>query len=158
MECWTASLSPDQSKAAFAGRYISDPSAIRITWRPLNIFVIDVATREITQITLDVGLGSDRLAGCLGPSWSPDGETIVFSYSYGSLENQRLDVVSINNTSSRHVLLEANTDGILVPEEPRYSPDGYDIIFSGNVLNEDLSSDNEILLMPADYDINGGTI
>ncbi len=90
-------MSPDQSKIAFAGRYISDPSVIRITWRPLNIFVVDVATREITQITHDVGLGSDRLVGCL------------------------------------------------VPEGPRYSPDGYDIVFSGNVLNEDLSSDNEIL-------------
>lgn len=55
MECWAPSWSPDQTKIAFAGRYIDNPSDIRIVWDYLNIYGIDVQTREIEQITFEGG-------------------------------------------------------------------------------------------------------
>lgn len=159
MECWTPSWSPDQSQIAFAGRYIGNPSSTRpIAWKPLNIFVIDVESGELIQMTENVGTVSERLEGSLNPAWSPDGEIIIFDHSIGGYENTRLDIVMVNDPDSRMVFLEAGADGIWQPGNPRFSPDGTQVMFSANVDDGGEVWDLEIVVLPSDYGFNGGEI
>ncbi|MBM3132331.1 MAG: hypothetical protein FJZ95_04775 [Chloroflexi bacterium] len=152
MECWTPSWSPDQKKIAFAGRYIGNPSSTRpIVWKPLNIFVVDVETEAITQITFETGTVADRLDGCLNPVWSPDGASIAFDYSLGGQEETRLEAVEVNDTSSRRVLVNGGVDGIWRPGEARFSPDGSFIVFSANIEDEASVWDYELLMIASNH-------
>lgn len=162
MECWTPSLSPDQSKIAFSGRYIDDPSAIRQAWTSLNIFVVDLKTKAITQITHENSRGVDRFGGCMNPSWSPDGEILAFDYSSGmasEYEDTRIEFVIVNDSDSRTVVMQGSgMDNIWRPTQPRFSPDGAQIVFSANVADESETWDYEIVAIPSDYSFNGGSI
>lgn len=161
MDSWTPSLSPDQTKVAFAGRYISDPGAARQAWRPLDIYIADIQTGAITQVTRNTGLGGDRLSGNISPVWSPDGEVLVFEYSLGTADftDTRLDFVFVDDPDSHSILLEGNgVDGLWRTGQPSFSPDGAQIVFSANVEDSGDIWDYEILTIPADYSFNGGEI
>ena len=162
MGSWTPSLSPDQTKVAFAGRYISNPDAKRQTWRPLDIYIVDIQTKAITQVTHNPGLVGDRLSGSINPAWSPDGEALVFETSLGihnDFTDTRMDFVIVDDPDSRSILLEGNgVDGLWVTGQPSFSPDGAQIVFSACVEDSGDILDSEILSIPADYSFNGGEI
>lgn len=164
MDCYTPSWSPDQSKIAFSGRYIDSPSSNALPDDPYNIFIIDVKTRQIRQLTFDTELGYDyTLDGNLWPSWSPDGKTIIFTHSLqassGIPAEEYLETVKVDDPVSRSTVLEGRgSAGIWQLGSARYSPDGSFVVFSAAVEDDVPPWDYEIIVVPSDYGTSGGSM
>lgn len=123
-----AQFSPDDSKILF-NRNDGDGD--------YNIYVIDAETGDISQLT-------DETTEDGYPSWSPDGETIVFS-SDRSQASGELDLYMMNadGENVRRITDHPAKDGY-----PFFSPDGKNIYFNSDrepagiyriALNKDLS-------------------
>jgi hypothetical protein len=107
---FAARWSPDGSSLVYQGR---NAATIEIG----NLFVVDVATEETTQITdLDPALYG---SWALHPSFSPDGETIIFHMPRGPADDVRTrwDVWSVAVTGGEPTLVVRNASfGVYAPD------------------------------------------
>lgn len=107
-------LSPNRKQLAFA----SDRSGF---W---DLYVMDLQTGNVTQITDSPEYDSD-------PSWSPDGQWLVFETYIN--ENLEVSVVSVNDRSQEIIPL---TQDPASDHSPVWAPDGRNVAFissrSGN--------------------------
>jgi TolB protein len=79
-----------------------------------QIYVIDPASGDVTQMTQDVG-GNDRY-----PAWSPGGSRLA--YSSGSLQDDAIYV--LDRQGSRRITESGSDKG-----QPRWSPDGTQLAY-----------------------------
>lgn len=113
-----SSWSPD-------GQHIAFSSTRTESW---EVFVIEVATRTVTQLTgLEGGVGS------ASPDWSPDGTQIVFE-RFIDIENgispKTIYVMSADGQHQRPALPDPPRNGPLTLRYfPRWSADGQRILF-----------------------------
>ncbi len=84
-----------------------------------NIYVIDVETKEITQLT-DWG-------ECFFPSWSPDGKKIAFDTNYGDAKGANAIWIMDADGSNKKDISQHGTGEW---REPAWSPDGSQILHS----------------------------
>ena len=111
--------SPDGRTIALAGQ----------TTGVSDLFLFDVASRQVRRLT------SDKYAD-LQPSWSPDGQTLVFVTDRGPatileqlrFTDMRLATIDVNNGQIR--LLDAFNGAKHI--NPQYAPDGKSIYFLAN--------------------------
>lgn len=113
-------LSPDGTKVVYYRERTNDAGL------STAVFILDLATGEETQLTQ-----WDTPAGY--PVWSPDGQWIVYTtyplnqFSSNATES---DLYRMRPDGSEVELLLAASDE-LHPNQPRYTPDGDWIIFTG---------------------------
>ena len=86
--------------------------------RNFDIYVVDVETRAITNLTASASLE-------LSPSWSPNGKQIAFArYEEGSYD---IFVMNADGTQATQL-----TDVFGNETNPRWSPDGKRLVFTAN--------------------------
>lgn len=85
-----------------------------------QIFVMDLKSREVTQLT-------DSVEQNETPVWSPNGASILFSRRVADAPRTTWDVFSMNADGS-NVRNLTNSPGH--DDHPRYSPDGSKIVFN----------------------------
>lgn len=105
-----------------------------------NIFMVRVDTGEITQLTNNTNMQIES------PSWSPDGEQIVFDgepVQNGTLVRSGLsEIYTVNRDgTNQYRLTQNNADEF----EPKWSPDGQQIAFIS-----DRDGHDEIYVMKPD--------
>ena len=66
-----------------------------------NIFIMDVASRQINQLTHDAGR-------CENPSWAPDGVHIVYSSKQGS--STQLWTMLVDGTQQQRLTTQGNNE------------------------------------------------
>jgi len=112
------SWSPDSTQIAFT----SDQNGV---W---EVYVIDVATRDITQVT-----AGGRDAPSTVPDWSPDGTQIVFERFLkipNGIAPKTIFVMDADGQNQRRVLPDPPLDGPpTLRYFPRWSADGQRILF-----------------------------
>lgn len=101
--------SPDGTKIAFSGN----------SEGRFDIFVLDLATRDIANVTND-----ERYDG--GPAWSPDGSALVFSSEVDT--HDKLFRVALAKPGEREQL----TFGEANDSDPAFSPDGKRLFFTSD--------------------------
>jgi hypothetical protein len=156
--CQTPSLSPDQTRIVFSGRYVdltSDTDTIE--GPPFNLFVMDADGGNLTQITFDADIFPEyngTYDGALWPSWSPDGSELVFSHAMFAAElsvaEDRLEKIRPDG-SDRRIFFDRMTTGYDYPGAPKWSPDGREIVFQ--VSPPDAEGGPEIMVVASDFDI-----
>ncbi len=116
------SWSPDGKKIVFASSRTGQ----------MEVYVIDVATRHVTQLTniegVEVGQGS------AAPDWSPDGTAIVyekFIRSGNAFSHKNIYVMDATGENQRPLLPdpEPGADEVIMRFFPRWSSDGQQVIF-----------------------------
>jgi Tol biopolymer transport system component len=138
------SWSPDGSRIAFESFTCLDPPACLEPTTDFGIYVMDADGNNRTQVLPVSGRS---------PSWSPDGEAIVYAGSAGYIYRMDLDEVRPE---------------VLVPGEPTlsewcdwpsYSPDGSKILFSKSVETEMTATTSQLYwqIFIVDSDGNGLT-
>ncbi|MEI6290329.1 MAG: DPP IV N-terminal domain-containing protein [Chloroflexota bacterium] len=106
---WDPYWSPDGKQIVFAS------NRANIYARANQIFIINVETKELTQLTTANGDSS-------GPAWSPDGKTIAFmSDRSGNYEIYTMDT---NGKELKQLTKNPKSDRF-----PRWAPDGTKLIF-----------------------------
>jgi Tol biopolymer transport system component len=106
MEATQVAWSADRSRAVFVSYVKGQP----------DLFVADVATGAVSQVTADAAMEAT-------PAWSPDGKTLVF-LSYR--ENRTL--LYLANADGSHV--RRLTDAVDQEEsQPSFSPDGKEVLY-----------------------------
>jgi len=115
---WVASPTPAPSELS---GYIIFDDLVYPYW-DYQIFIEDLATREIKQLT---EIGSSGL-----PEWSPDGQKIAFLSRREGFGNIYLMDRGGNNEEQLTQCVGTNTEG------PVWSPDGTKIAFSGDCEKE----------------------
>jgi Tol biopolymer transport system component len=127
-------LSPDGKKVAFHGGNINDLLT-------LDIFVIDLETKEETRLT-----NNNVLDG--HPDWSPDGLKIVFASFRDAHGNPSatadIYILNVDGTG-----LTQLTNSSWEDNDPEWSPDGTKITFK-STRNTQQSAREEIYVMDAD--------
>ena len=108
------------------GQHIAFSSTRTESW---EVFVIEVATRTVRQIT-----GIEGETDSASPDWSPDGTQIVFE-RFIDIENgiapKTIYVMSTDGQHQRPVLRDPPRNGPLTLRYfPRWSADGQRILFS----------------------------
>ncbi len=115
------SWSPDGTKLAFtSGRN-----------KPSQVFVMDLATRDVTQLTGHEDVGFEA---ALYPDWSPDGSQIV--YERITEAGRNIYVMSADGTNQRPLLDPKPVRG-MQRFIPRWSADGKRIVFDDCAWPED---------------------
>lgn len=104
--------SPDGRKIAFSGHKGGH----------FDLFLLDVATREITQLT------RDNLLHDSAPAWSPDGKSIAFVSTVGAEGHNKLFRIDVENPEARYALTTGESD----ENDPVYSPDGKRLYFTSD--------------------------
>jgi len=107
--------SPDGKKVVFHSNRtsFSDPDGTDV-----QIFVIDLETRKVEQLTHEPGRNVD-------PVWSPDGEQIV--YSAGNDETRDIFIMAADGSNNRRL-----TEDKASNYHAKWLPDGSGIIFDSN--------------------------
>ena len=114
-----------------------DPSARVDPWKVGQIFIADVKTGQVEQLTR----GNDNY---FNPQWSPDGKSIVCASTEGSMnwtdfKRTNLYVLGVDSKTKRAV-----TAGDGVKRLPSWSPDGKWIAYAGA---ESLSGTRQIYVI-----------
>lgn len=114
----SASFSPDGSKVIYhanpeGGDYEGDYNA--------DLFVIPADSGSVTKLTET----DDRSTG---PVWSPDGNTVVFSYTEGRYEKSWIYLIDADGSNKRNASLELD----LIAGNLQWSPDSRSIYFEAN--------------------------
>jgi len=109
--------SPDGTRIAFARRTFEPPCETRGC---KNIFVMNADGSDVTQLTFETVAGRDNT----GPSWSPDGEWIVYSGNHYGAK----DVFKVPSAAT--VTPTRLTTAALDDFAPDWSPDGSKIVFT----------------------------
>jgi Tol biopolymer transport system component len=124
--------SPDGSKIVYRAHHPADAAELahydsllaRKLVRPsrVELFVMNADGSDQRQIT--------RLGGAnFGPSWTPDGNRIVFSSNYENPRSGNFDlyVVNLDGTGLERITTRQEFDGF-----PMFSPDGKKLIWASN--------------------------
>lgn len=111
-----AQFSPDDSKVLFNRQEDNEDFNSETDF---NVYILDMHDGDITQVT-------DDPAEDGYPSWSPDGETIVFA-SDRLQESGELDIYLMNSNGEN---IRRLTDHPAKDEYPFFSPDGKYIYFN----------------------------
>lgn len=111
------SWSPDGRLMAF----ISPCTRNQRVYTNSYIFVLDMETREITQLAVE--------EGSFDPAWSPDGASMLFTKAESATE---MGIYRINTDDARIVLLYKGEGFAYNPE---WSPDGTRLMFTANPLS-----------------------
>lgn len=106
---WDPYWSPDGKQIVFAS------NRGNIYARPNQIFIINVETKELKQLTTTNGDSS-------GPAWSPDGKTIAFMSDRSG--NYELYTMDTEGKDLKQLTKNSKSDRF-----PRWSPDGSKLIF-----------------------------
>lgn len=102
-----------------------------------EIWLIDLATRELTQLT-------DRPHTDWAPAWSPDGQQVIFHAMEPDTRNWDIWVMDPDGANLVNLTNHGGLDML-----PVFSPDGTQIAFVSN--RDDVAGDNrDIYLMNAD--------
>jgi TolB protein len=105
-----------------------------------NIYVIDVATKVITNLTNNTFYNDY-------PAWSPDGKKILFASDQSSHDLSKLDIFIMNaDGSSQQPLLTWDSD----ERHPAWSPDGKKIVFISDASGVGNAASREIYIMNKD--------
>ncbi|HVF40962.1 MAG TPA: hypothetical protein VM939_13765 [Gemmatimonadaceae bacterium] len=124
--------SPDGKRIVYRANHPTDSAELR-TYRDLlgqglvrpsrvELFVMNADGSDQRQIT--------RLGGAnFGPSWTPDGNRIVFSSNYKNPRSGNFDLYVVNADGSglEQVTFDSTFDGF-----PMFSPDGKKLVWASN--------------------------
>lgn len=112
-------VSPDGNRLAFL-KTVSYQAADGTTQYGIDLFLVDLATGSISQVT------TDHQVQTTPPRWSPDGASIVYATQSG------VDVLNVA-TGAVSDIYDAGSapTQILYIKTPVYSPDGSQIAFAG---------------------------
>ncbi len=105
-----------------------------------DLYVLDVATRRLTQLTQNGGAARSET-----PAWSPDGRRIAFSTASDSGPSH---VFVVNADGTGLVALTPGSPG--ADWSPHWSPDGTKIVFTSARNSVGLTIQQEIFVMNAD--------
>jgi TolB protein len=124
--------SPDGTKIVYRAQHPSDSASLsryrdllsRGMIRPseVELYVMNADGSENRQIT--------RLGGAnFGPSWTPDGQRIIFSSNHKNPRSRNFDLflVNLDGTGLEQVTTNPDFDGF-----PMFSPDGKRLIWASN--------------------------
>ena len=80
-----------------------------------------------------------------GPSWTPDGQRIIFSSNYKNPHSRNFDlyIVNLDGSGLEQVTTDPEFDGF-----PMFSPDGHTLIWASN---RDAQKEGETNLFLADW-------
>lgn len=110
---WYAAWSPDGTKIAFN----SDDGGTE------NIYLLDVATGERTQLT-------DDEDDSLHPFWSLDGDVLYFVRdNEDTLAQGTMDIYQMNLDGTEQILLD---DDVIISGDPIWSPSGTHVAYMSN--------------------------
>jgi Tol biopolymer transport system component len=99
--------SPDGSKIAFSSNRSGHS----------QVYVVDVTTRVVTQLTPDAGITENR-----NPSWSPDGTRLAFTHVDGKYS---VETLSADGTGTATVV----ASDLVTETAPVWAPDGGRLAF-----------------------------
>ena len=124
--------SPDGKKIAYRAWHPTDPDSIKSYRDLLKQHMIRPNRMELFTMNAD---GSDQkqitnLGGAnFGPSWTPDGQRIIFSSNYKNPKSRNFDLYLVNADGSglQQVTTNPEFDGF-----PMFSPDGKKLIWASN--------------------------
>lgn len=103
------------------GKYLVFERAEHTT---LEIFVIELATRKIRQLT-DLGSASS-------PSWSPDGKEIAYEFTRAG-EGTHIYIMDADGRNNRPLIRQPRRGafgGTILSFDPHWSPDGQQIVYN----------------------------
>jgi Tol biopolymer transport system component len=126
--------SPDGTKVAFIralAPFVNNPDAGGESPSDCSLWIGDVATGEVTQITSNSNPPCDRE---YFPHWSPDGSQLTYwrnPYAEGQPTGTAVYTINADGTNEQRL-----TDPAMFAGDPDWSPDGEWIVFSTYPLNE----------------------
>jgi Tol biopolymer transport system component len=124
--------SPDGTKIVYRAWHYTDPAELKayqdllgkrmIRPNRMELFVMNADGSDQRQIT--------KLGGAnFGPSWTPDGQRIIFSSNHVNPRSRNFDlyIVGLDGTGLERVTTNGDFDGF-----PMFSPDGKQLIWASN--------------------------
>lgn len=124
--------SPDGTKIVYRAWHPTDPAELKAYRDLLGRRMIRPNRMELFVMNAD---GSDQrqittLGGAnFGPSWTPDGQAIIFSSNHKNPRSRNFDlfIVGLDGKNLRQVTTNPEFDGF-----PMFSPDGKSLIWASN--------------------------
>ncbi len=140
--------SPDGTKIVYRAWHPTDTAELRAYRELLDKDMIRPNRMELFVMNAD---GSDQrqittLGGAnFGPSWTPDGNRIIFSSNHKNPRSRNFDlyIIGIDGTGLKQVTTNGEFDGF-----PMFSPDGKKLIWASNRFAE---KEGETNLFIADW-------